>query len=298
VKEPVPEEYPKLQRDQVLFAYLHLAPLPALTEVLIEKKITGIAYETVRERDGSLPLLTPMSEIAGRMAIHVGAHYLEKSQGGRAVLLGGVPGVLPARVVILGGGVVGVNAAKIAAGMGARVTLLDNSLPRLRYLDDLFQGRVETLSANTMSIEQCVCEADLVIGAVLIPGATAPRLVTRQMVSRMKSGAVVVDVSVDQGGCIETSHPTTHSQPIFSVSGVLHYCVANMPAAVPRTSTLALTNATLPYALRLAELGVTKSLKDDPCFRQGVNTFRGQITHPGVADAQQLPCCMIDELLD
>ena len=263
VKEPVEPEYPRLRERQVLFTYLHLAPLPDLTRVLLEKKVVGIAYETIREDDGSLPLLTPMSEVAGRMAIQIGAQYLEKSQGGRGILLSGVPGVPPAQVVILGGGIVGLNSAKSAFGMGAHVTVLDNNVHKLRYLDDVFLGRVATLASNTITISHSIRKADLLVGAVLVPGASAPKLVTRQMISTMKKGAVIVDVAVDQGGCIETTHPTTHSNPTFYVDGVLHYCVANMPGAVPRTSTFALTNATLPYVLKLARLGVAQAVRSD-----------------------------------
>jgi alanine dehydrogenase len=297
VKEPVPEEYSLLRENQILFTFLHLAPLPELTQTLLTKKITGIAYETITEGDGSLPLLTPMSEVAGRMAIQIGAQYLEKSQGGRGILLGGVPGVPPAQVVILGGGVVGLNAAKIALGMGAQVTILDNNLPRLRYLDDIFLGRVATLASNSVTIAQSIRKSDLLIGAVLIPGASAPKLVTREMVSSMKKGAVIVDVSVDQGGCIETTHPTTHSQPTFFVDGVLHYCVANMPGAVPRTSTFALTNATLPYALKLARMGLKGAIKSDPGLQDGINVFRGSVTYRGVADSLKLGYISVAELV-
>jgi alanine dehydrogenase len=297
VKEPVPEEYSLLRENQTLFTFLHLAPLPELTQTLLAKKITGIAYETITEEDGSLPLLTPMSEVAGRMAIQIGAQYLERSQGGRGILLGGVPGVPPAQVVIVGGGVVGLNAAKIALGMGAQVTILDNNLPRLRYLDDIFLGRVATLASNSVSIAQSVRKSDLLIGAVLIPGASAPKLVTREMVSSMKKGAVIVDVSVDQGGCVETSRPTTHSQPTFLVEGVLHYCVANMPGAVPRTSTFALTNATLPYALKLARLGLREAMKSDRGLQDGINVFRGSVTCHGVADSLKLSYCSVRDLV-
>ena len=297
VKEPIEEEYPKLREHQILFTYLHLAPQPVLTKVLLEKKITGIAYETVRDKDGSLPLLIPMSEVAGRMAAQIGAQYLERNQGGRGILLGGVPGVPPAQVVIIGGGVVGLNAAKIALGMGALVTILDNNLRQLRYIDDIFQGRVATLASNAITVAQSVRKADLLIGAVLIPGASAPTLVTRAMISTMKKGAVVVDVAVDQGGCVETSHPTTHSNPTFFVDGVLHYCVANMPGAVPRTSTFALTNSTLPYALKLANLGVKAALTSDPGLAEGLNVFEGCVTHRGVAEALQLEYKPVGELL-
>ena len=248
VKEPVEKEYVFFREGLVLFTYLHLAPLPVLTEKLLQRKVVGIAYETIRDRAGTLPLLTPMSEVAGRMAVQVGAAYLEKEKGGRGVLLGGVPGVPPAAVCVIGGGIVGTNAAKIALGMGARVTLVDVNLNRLRELDDIFNGRIFTLASNSWNISRAVQEADLVIGGVLIPGASAPKIVTRAMVMKMKKGAVIVDVAIDQGGCVETAHPTTHSDPAYKVNGVVHYCVTNMPAAVPNTSTLALTNATFPEA--------------------------------------------------
>jgi len=298
VKEPVEEEYPKLTDGQMLFTYLHLAPLPDLTRVLLKKKVTGIAYETIKEEDGRLPLLTPMSEVAGRMAIQIGAQYLEKNQGGRGILLSGVPGVPPAQVVIIGGGVVGVNAAKIALGMAAQVAILDNSLPRLRYLDDVFLGRVATLASNSLTISQSIRKADLLIGAVLIPGASAPKLVSREMISSMKKGAVIVDVSVDQGGCIETTRPTTHSHPTFSVDGVLHYCVANMPGAVPRTSTFALTNATLPYAIKLARHGLRQAIKSDSGLAEGVNVYGGHVTYRAVAESLKLEYKPVEELLD
>jgi alanine dehydrogenase len=297
VKEPITEEYPKLREQQILFTYLHLAPLPELTQLLLAKKITGIAYETIREPDGSLPLLTPMSEVAGRMAIQVGAQYLERNQGGRGILLGGVPGVPPAQVVILGGGVVGLNAAKIALGMGAHVTILDNNLNKLRYLDDIFLGRVATLASNTVTISHSIRKADLLVGAVLIPGASAPKLVTRPMIATMKKGAVIVDVAVDQGGCIETTHPTTHSNPTFVIDGVVHYCVANMPGAVPRTSTFALTNATLPYALKLANLGLKKAASLDPGLGEGLNVYQGHVTYRGVAESLNLEYKSVKELL-
>lgn len=298
VKEPVEPEYSRLRERQILFTYLHLAPLPELTRVLLEKKIVGIAYETIKETDGSLPLLTPMSEVAGRMAIQIGAQYLEKNQGGRGILLSGVPGVPPAQVVILGGGIVGLNSAKSAIGMGAHVTVLDNNVHKLRYLDDVFLGRVATLASNTITIAHSIRKADLLVGAVLVPGASAPKLVSRQMISTMKKGAVIVDVAVDQGGCIETTHPTTHSHPTFSVDGVLHYCVANMPGAVPRTSTFALTNATLPYVLKLAKLGVVKAVRSDAGLAEGLNVFDGHVTYRAVADSQGIPYRPILELLN
>jgi len=294
VKEPIEQEFGFLRDGLLLFTYLHLAPLPKLTDHLLANKVTGIAYETIHDRHGRLPLLTPMSEVAGRMAVQVGASYLEKERGGRGVLLGGVPGVPPAQVCVLGGGTVGTNAAKIALGMGALVTLIDRNLDRLRELDDIFNGRVYTLSSNSYNIAKAVKHADLVIGGVLIPGAAAPKLVTKAMVKDMKSGAVIVDVAIDQGGCIETAHPTTHSAPSYVVDGVVHYCVTNMPAAVPHTSTLALTNATFPYVMNLAQHGLA-AVKSDPGFREGVNTYRGQVTCPGVAQSQSKP---LKNLLD
>ncbi|MEO6923326.1 MAG: alanine dehydrogenase [Bryocella sp.] len=286
VKEPVEQEYFHFRDNLTLFTYLHLAPLKALTDKLLEKKVTGIAYETVKDRLGTLPLLTPMSEVAGRLSVQVGAAYLEKEHGGRGVLLGGVPGVPPGNVCIIGGGIVGINAAKMALGLGAKVTLVDLNLNRLRELDDIFSGRVYTLASNSYNVERAVCEADLVIGGVLIPGAAAPKIVTRNMVSKMKKGAVIVDVAIDQGGCIETAKPTTHSNPSFMVDGVVHYCVTNMPAAVPNTSTLALTNATFPYVMKLAKLGTEDAIKSDPGFAEGVNTFKGKLTYKAVADNQ------------
>jgi alanine dehydrogenase len=286
VKEPQPSEYGYLRPDLILFTYLHLAPLPELTNRLIEAKVTGVAYETIRESDGSLPLLTPMSEVAGRMAVQVGAQYLEAPNGGRGVLLGGVPGVAPANLVILGGGVVGTNAAKIAVGMGAHVTIIDRNLNRLRELDDIFNQQVVTLASNIFTISETLKLADLVIGAILIPGASAPKVVRRQMIANMKRGSVVVDVAIDQGGCFETSHPTTHTEPVYFVDGVLHYCVSNMPAAVPHTSTFALTNATFPYLLELANKGLERACEQHPALREGVNTYRGDITYAGVAESQ------------
>src|ERR1700756_3291974 len=286
VKEPQPTEYPYFRRGLILFTYLHLAPLPDLTRKLVESKVNAVAYETIREADGSLPLLTPMSEVAGRMAVQVGAQYLEAPNGGRGVLLSGIPGVAPANVVILGGGVVGTNAAKIAVGMGAHVTIIDRNLNRLRQLDDIFNGEVVTLASNVWTISENLKTADLVVGAVLIPGASAPRLVKREMIANMKRGAVVVDVAIDQGGCFETSHATTHTEPIYFVDGVLHYCVSNMPAAVPHTSTFALTNATFPYLMELANLGLERACDRHAALREGVNTYRGYVTHHGVAESQ------------
>ena len=286
VKEPIESEYSYFREGLVLFTYLHLAPLPALTNKLLESKVIGIAYETVRDRHGNLPLLMPMSEVAGRMSVQVGASYLERERGGRGILLGGVPGVPPAHVAILGGGVVGSNAARIALGLGARTTLIDMNLNRLRELDDIFGGRLYTLASNSYNIAQVTREADLVIGGVLIPGATAPKLVSRAMVSQMKKGAVIVDVAIDQGGCVETARPTSHSDPSYKVDGVVHYCVTNMPGAVPHTSTLALTNSTFPYLLRLANLGARESLKQDAGLAEGLNTWLGTLTYRGVAESQ------------
>src|SRR6201997_4006028 len=274
VKEPVEKEYRHFREGLVLFTYLHLAPLTELTDALLASKVTGIAYETVRDKTGALPLLTPMSEVAGRMSVQVGAAYLEKEHGGRGLLLGGVPGVAPGNVCIIGGGVVGTNAAKIALGMGADVTLIGLNLTRLRELDDIFGGRIHTVASNSYNIERTAREADLLIGGVLIPGAAAPKIVTKAMVAKMKKGAVIVDVAIDQGGCIETAHPTTHSNPSYEVDGVVHYCVTNMPAAVPNTSTLALTNATFPYVMKIAQLGPPAAIKADQSIREGVNTFK------------------------
>lgn len=297
VKEPIKPEYPRMREGQLLFTYLHLAPDKPLTEELLKRKVTGIAYETITDRRGGLPLLTPMSEVAGRMAIQVGAHYLEKMSGGRGILLGGVPGVPAARVVIIGGGVVGTNAAKIAVGMGAHVTMIDNNLERLRELDDIFLSKISTLASSAYMIHDAVSQADLIVGAVLVPGASAPRLVTRGMLKDVPNGAVIVDVAVDQGGCIETTHPTTHSDPTYYVEGVLHYCVANMPGAVPRTSTFALTNATLPYALRLANRGFLEAIAVDPGLKAGVNTYAGHCTYEAVATSQELKYTPLDELI-
>jgi alanine dehydrogenase len=289
VKEPQPAEYEFLRGDLILFTYLHLAPLPDLTARLLEARTTSIAYETIRERDGSLPLLTPMSEVAGRMAVQVGAQYLEKPNGGRGILLGGVPGVAPANVVILGGGIVGTNAAKIAVGLGAHVTIIDKNLNRLRELDDIFNNSIVTLASNDWTIRESAVQADLIIGGVLIPGASAPRLIRRDMLRDMRKGSVVVDVAIDQGGCFETSRPTTHTDPIYFEEDVLHYCVSNMPAAVPNTSTLALTNATFPYALQIANLGFAQAVERSEPIRQGVNTFAGHITYQAVAESQGRP---------
>jgi alanine dehydrogenase len=297
VKEPVGPEYEMLRKGQLLFTYLHLAPAPELTKMLMEREVTGVAYETIRLPNNSLPLLTPMSEVAGRMSVQVGAFYLQKPNGGRGELLGGVPGVPPANVVIVGGGIVGTNAAKMAVGLGARVTILDVDADRLRYLDDIFFGQIETLMSNPYNILDSVTKADLLIGGVLIVGAEAPKLVTRQMISGMKKGAVIVDVAVDQGGCVETTHPTTHSHPTYVIDDVIHYCVANMPGAVPRTSTFALTNVTLPYARRLAGFGFKEAVQKDPALREGVNTHRGFVTCKPVAAALGHPYVPLDSLI-
>ncbi len=298
VKEPLPEEFQLFREGQILYTYLHLAPAPELAQALLDRKIIGIAYETVQLEDRSLPLLIPMSEVAGRMAVHEGAKYLERESGGRGILLGGVPGVDPANVVIVGGGIVGSNAAKMAIGAGAQVTLLDINLNRLRYLDDIFGGRLRTLMSNRININQSIQSADLVIGGVLLPGAKAPKLVTREMVSMMKKGSVLVDVGIDQGGMMETSHPTTHSNPIFQVDEVIHYCVANMPGAVSRTSTFALTNATFPYALELANKGFNKLVQENIPFRWGVNLYKGSVTHPAVADALDKEYVPLEKVLN
>jgi len=298
VKEPIEADLKRLKDRQLLFTYLHLAPVPDLTKALLDKKIAGIAYETITdERGRTLPLLTPMSEVAGRMSVHVGAYYLHKPNGGRGVLLGGVPGVLPSDVVIIGGGVVGTNAAKMAIGLGARVTILDTNLDRLRQLDDIFGGRVQTFASSGAHIAEAVTYADLLIGGVLIPGASAPKLVTRAMIKEMKKGSVIVDVAIDQGGCVETAHATTHSNPVYEVDGVIHYCVANMPGAVPRTSTIALTNATLPYTRMLANQGFHKAIASNEGLAEGVNVYDGKITFKGVADSQGRDYTALQQLL-
>jgi alanine dehydrogenase len=296
VKEPLPEEYDLLSEGVLLFTYLHLAAEEELTHVLMESGATAIAYETVQLPDGSLPLLTPMSEVAGRMSVQVAAHYLEKMRGGRGKLLGGVPGVLPADVVIIGGGTVGTNATQMALGMGASVLILDISADRLRYLSEVLHGNLMTLASNPLNIAEAVKRADVVIGAVLLPGAKAPHLVTREMVKSMKLGSVIVDVAVDQGGCIETTRATSHSDPIFVVDGVIHYCVTNMPGAVPRTSTYALSNATLPYAVKLANRGFAEAVKEDSALAKGVNIHKGYITCSAVAESFGLKCRPLDEL--
>ncbi len=297
VKEPRPEEYEFLREGLLLFTYLHLAAEEELTHELLKRKVNAIAYETVELADGRLPLLTPMSEVAGRMAVQVGAHYLEKAHGGRGKLLGGVPGVRPADVVIIGGGTVGTNAAKMALGLGAHVTIIEKNIDRLRYLEDVLHGNLTTLASNPLNIAHAVRVADLVVGAVLIHGARAPRLVTREMVSTMKPGSVIVDVAIDQGGCVETSHPTTHSNPTYLVDGVVHYGVTNMPGAVPRTSTYALSNATLPYATLLANLGFEEAVRRNAALARGVNTYRGYLTYPAVAEAFGLEYTPLEKLL-
>ncbi|HKY33060.1 MAG TPA: alanine dehydrogenase [Candidatus Polarisedimenticolia bacterium] len=289
VKEPQPTEYKQFHSEQMLFTYLHLAPLPELTRALMTSGVTAIAYETMADASGSLPLLTPMSEVAGRMSTLVGAFYLQKTWGGRGILMPGVPGVPPGDIVILGGGVVGTNAAKVALGMGARVLVVEASPRRMQYLDDVFGGRVSTLASNRTHIAEALRRADLCVGAVLVAGAKAPRLVTRDMVSQMKKGSVIVDVAVDQGGCIETTRATTHTDPVYEVDGVIHYAVANMPAAVPRTSTFALTNATLPHILSLARMPLHEVIARDPMLRQGVNVHRGHVVCRAVAESQGLP---------
>jgi alanine dehydrogenase len=298
VKEPLPPEYPKMKKGLLLFTYLHLAAEPELTKALMEQEVDAVAYETVELPSRALPLLTPMSEIAGRMSVQVGAHFLEKRHGGRGVLLGGVPGVTPGEVVIIGGGVVGTNAAKMAVGLRAKVTILDVNLDRLRYLDDIFGTKVETLASNPYNIAECVRKADLVVGAVLIPGAKAPKLVTEEMVKEMKPGAVMVDVAIDQGGCIETmDHTTTHSNPTFVKHGVVHYSVPNIPGAVPRTSTFALTNATLPYGLLLANKGFKEAVKSNAPLAKGVNVTAGKVTYQEVAKSLNLPYTPLSEVL-
>ena len=297
VKEPLESEYARMQRGQIIYTYFHLAAVPALAQALLEKEIAAVAYETIQTPDGRLPLLEPMSEVAGRMSVQVGARSLERAEGGKGILLGGVPGVNRAKVVILGAGTVGTNAAKMAVGMGAKVTMLDVNLARLRYLDDIFDSRIQTLHSNAGTIAEETAAADLVIGAVLIPGAKAPHLVTREHISAMSEGSVVVDVSVDQGGCIATCHPTTHQDPTYVVDGVVHYCVANMPGAVARTSTFALNNTTLSYGLKIAERGLEAALRDDEPLQKGLNTYRGACTHEAVADSLELAYTPVRELV-
>ena len=296
VKEPVPAEYGRLREGQVLFTYLHLAADEPLTRALVESGTTAVAYETVETDDRQLPLLAPMSEVAGRLSAQAGAYFLEKPLGGRGLLLGGVAGVPPGRVVVIGGGMVGYNAAIIALGLGAHVRILDRSVNRLRYLEEILSGRVELVMSSALEIERSVLEADVVIGAVLIPGARAPNLVTAEMVRAMKPGSVICDVSIDQGGCVETAHATTHSDPVYVVDGVTHYCVSNMPGAVPITSTYALTNVTLPYVEAIADLGVTEALARDPALARGVNAMDGKLTYEAVAEAHGLDYSPLDEL--
>jgi alanine dehydrogenase len=297
VKEPIAAEYPRLREGLVLFTYLHIAADEPLTRALVDSGIKAVAYETVETDDRRLPLLAPMSEIAGRLAAQAGAYFLEKPLGGRGLLLGGVPGVQPGRVLVLGGGVVGYNAAVIAIGLGAQVTILDKSIDRMRYLDEILSGRVSTVMSTTLQIESMFADADLVIGAVLVPGARAPKLVTRDMLGGMKNGAVIVDVAIDQGGCVETAHATTHSDPVYEVDGVLHYCVANMPGGVPITSTKALTNATLPYVEAIAEHGLAEAVARDKALAKGVNVLEGRITYEPVAEAHDLDYTPLGELL-
>ncbi len=285
VKEPLPEEYPLLREEQIIFTFFHFAASRTLTDALISSRAVALAYETIRDEKGGHPLLTPMSEVAGRMSIQEGAKYLEKPMEGRGILLGGVPGVIPAEVVVIGGGVVGTNAAKVAAGLGARVTIMDINLERLRYLDDIMPENVITLMSNIQNVREKIREADLLIGAVLIEGARTPVLITREMISTMKPGAVIVDVSIDQGGCVETSRPTTHSNPIYKIDEVIHYCVTNMPGAVGRTSTYALTNASLPYVLEIANKGYERATRENPAIRNGLNIVRGRVTNKAVAEA-------------
>ena len=285
VKEPLPEEYPRMREGQILYTYLHLAAAPELTRELVKRGVTGVAYETIELDGGKLPLLQPMSAVAGRMSIQVAATYLEKERGGKGILLGGVPGVRRGRVTIIGGGVVGQNAARMAIGLGALVDILDVNPDTLAYIDDIYQGRVNTLYSNPVSIEESVAAADVVVGAVLVPGAKAPRLVTEAMIKRMEHGSVIVDVAVDQGGCIETCHPTTHDDPVYVVHGVVHYCVANMPGAVAHTSTFALNNATIPFGVKIANLGIHRAAKELPPIARGINTFAGKVTYQAVAQA-------------
>ena len=297
VKEPLASEYGLIKEGQILFTYLHLAASEELTQALIKSRGICIAYETIQKADGSLPLLTPMSEVAGRMAIQQGAKYLEMTQGGHGVLLGGVPGVDPGHVVIIGGGIVGVNAAKMACGLGAKVYLLDMNLDRLRYLSDVMPANCFLLYSSPATVRELISKADVVVGAVLIPGAKAPKLITKKMLGRMKPGAVLVDVAIDQGGCFETSRPTTHSNPIYTVDGVVHYCVANMPGAVPRTSTMALTNATLPYALEIANKGWMRAMVENQEIERGANIIDGHVTYQAVAEAFDLEYTPVKQLV-
>jgi alanine dehydrogenase len=297
VKEPIAAEYGRLREGLVLFTYLHIAADEALTRALIDSGITAVAYETVETDSGALPLLAPMSEIAGRLAAQAGAYFLEKPLGGRGLLLGGVPGVAPGRVVVIGGGMVGYNAAVIAIGLGANVTILERSIDRMRHLEEILSGRVSLVMSSSLQIEESVKHADVVIGAVLIPGALAPKLLTREMVAGMKNGSVLADVAIDQGGLSETSRPTTHSEPVYTVEGVTHYCVANMPGAVPITSTKALTNATLPYVESVADLGLAEAVARDPALARGVNVMDGKVTYEAVADAHGLDYRPLEDVL-
>ncbi len=297
VKEPLPAEYDLIRKDQIVFTYLHLAAAEELTHALIKSDSVCIAYETIQKEDRSLPLLTPMSEVAGRMAIQQGAKYLEMAQGGHGILLGGVPGVDPGMVVVIGGGIVGANAAKMACGLGAKVYVLDMNLDRLRYLSDVMPANCFLLYSSPATLRDLITRADVVVGAVLIPGTKAPRLITRDMLKTMKKGSVLVDVAIDQGGCFETSKATTHSDPIYTVEGVVHYCVANMPGAVAKTSTMALTNATLPYAVEIANKGWEKAMKENVEIRRGANVINGKITYKGVSDAFNLDYADIDSML-
>jgi alanine dehydrogenase len=297
VKEPLPAEYDLIREDQIVFTYLHLAAAEELTQALVKSKSINIAYETIQKKDGSLPLLTPMSEVAGRMAIQQGAKYLEMAQGGHGVLLGGVPGVDPGNVVVIGGGIVGINAAKMACGLGAKVYLLDMNLDRLRYLSDVMPANCFMLFSSPATVRDLIKRADVVVGAVLIPGAKAPKLISREMLKMMKPGSVLVDVAIDQGGCFETSKATTHSNPIYTVDGVVHYCVANMPGAVPKTSTLALTNATLPYAVEIANKGWQKAMQENEEIKLGANVLKGQITYKAVAEAFNLDYSPVERFL-
>jgi len=297
VKEPMAAEYPRLREGLVLFTYLHIAADAPLTHALAESGIAAVAYETVETDDRRLPLLAPMSEIAGRLAAQAGAHFLEKPLGGRGVLLGGVPGVAPGRVLVLGGGIVGYNSAIIALGLGAQVTILERSIDRMRHLDEILSGRVSLVMSSTLQIESSIADADVVIGAVLIPGALAPKLVTRAMLKEMKPGAVIVDVAIDQGGCFETSHPTTHTDPVYTVDGILHYCVANMPGGVPVTSTKALTNATLPYVEEIADNGLARAVARDRSLARGVNVLEGKIVYEAVAEAHELEFTPLEDVL-
>ena len=298
VKEPIAEEYERMREGQILFTYLHLAAERELTQALLDHKVQGVAYETVQLEDGRLPLLAPMSEVAGRMAPHVGATLQEKEHGGRGVLLGGVSGVRPGRVLVLGAGMAGANAAWIAAGMEAEVIVVDKDLDKLRFIDQIHKGRIITLMSDQLTLEQRVRESDVLIGSVLVPGARAPKLVSEEMVASMRPGSVVIDIAIDQGGCIETSHMTTHSDPTYIAHGVVHYCVGNMPGAVPNTSTYALTNVTLPYALEIANRGLDDAVREDPALARGVNTYGGQLTNAGVAESHDMESVALSSLVD